>query len=166
MSGTIKDDATYQKMMPLLKQTAQRYGIPADELASFFGDKYDPDTIEAYRYGGFDVDKQENLEATREYRGMMDENQDQRTAIQQSRAAAANAAAAARVGQGERRTNAYVKNTENQIERRNNPVARPSSSGGTPRPAGVQNPLAKHEGKVVVQGGKKFLIKGGKAIPQ
>jgi len=133
MAGTIKDDATYQKMMPLLKQTAKRYGVPDDELSPFFGDKYDKDTLAAYRYQGFPVDKQMSAEETARYHDLQDENADQRTGLQASRVAAQNS-------QGAARTSAYVKNTENQIERRNNPVAKPKAGGGTPRPAGVKPP--------------------------
>lgn len=136
MLGTIKDDRTYAKMAPLLRQSAQRYGVPAEEIDPYLGDKYDPDLIAAYRYGGFPVDRQIAAEETRRYHDEQDRNYDERTAISRDRAKTQAAGTAARISQGERRTNAYVKDTEDKIKKRG------SKSGGTPRPAGVTPPKA------------------------
>jgi hypothetical protein len=146
MLGTIKDDRTYAKMAPLLRQSAQRYGVPAEEIDPYLGDKYDPDLIAAYRYGGFPVDRQIAAEETRRYHDLQDENADQRTGIQASRAAAQNA-------QGARRTSAYERNVANQIERRNNPVARPSSKTSTPRPKGSGPAVGTKKGGYTFMGG-------------
>ena len=143
MLGTIKDEKTYAKMAPLLRQTAQRYEVPADEIDPFLGSTYDPDLIAAYRYGGFPVDKQVAAEETARYHDLMDDNYDERTDITRRGTEARIAQGNARVAQGATRTDAYVRNTNNQIERRNNPVARPSSKSSkttTPRPAGVTPP--------------------------
>lgn len=132
MAGTIKDEATYNQLVPRLRSRAEKDGL-LEDFNPFFGDKYDPNMVAAFRYGNFPVDKQEALNEQTRYHNMQDENADQRTGIQASRAAAQNS-------QGARRISAYERNVANQIERRNNPVARPSSKTLTPRPKGVTPP--------------------------
>jgi len=140
MAGTINDEATYSKMAPLLRQTAQRYGVDPADYEPFLGDTYDKDRLGAFRYGGFDVDKQEALRETARYHDLQDENYDERTEISRKGTEARISQGNARVSQGAARTSAYLRDVENKIERRNNPVARPSAGRTIPRPKGVTPP--------------------------
>lgn len=133
MTGAIVDEKTYQKMYPILQQTAKNYGI---DISQDFGSTYDPDRVAAYRYGAYPVGQQETAEEMRRYHNIQDTNYDERTAISRDRAKTQAAGTAARISQGERRTSAYVADTTDKIKKRG------TKSGSTPRPAGVTPPKA------------------------